>query len=653
MNTHVKKSTMQPGVGSRTELPQACKDALEAAIAAADLRVLLMVLFQLTGDEKWLSFSPKRDVKLIADEDAGLSPGEQIEIRRAACSLLAEDVARAPVIADPGNELMRRMMSICLGESVPPEYAPLMREELGFVARDVKWRSSPIAVPGVYVLIVGAGVSGIALGARLERLGVPYMIVERHDDVGGVWLENRYPGAGVDTPNHSYSYSFGSAYPWTRYFSPRDEIYDYLRRCADEFRIRPKIRFNCEVVGARWDVADKIWRVTLREREGLTEFAVPILVSAIGQFGLPAKPTFRGIERFSGPVFHSAEWPRGLDLTGKRLALIGTGASAMQIVPTVINQVARVAVYQRTPQWVRPIARYDETIGPAKWLLDRVPLYAAWFRFTIWWRYGDGLLPALRKDPTWPHPERSLNRRNERFRLEMLEHIKAQLGQRSELIEKCTPSYPPFGKRILLDNGWYKAIGRPNAELVTEKIAEIAPDGVRTEDGVLRPADVIVYATGFKVAAMAARLNIRGRDGRDLASVWAGDDPRAYLGVTVPAFPNLFMMQGPNTGLGHGGSAIFQAESQARYISGMLVRMIEDGIAAVEPRPEALDRFIDMVDSAHEQLIWTHPGVSTYYRNQRGRVISVMPFRLVDYWAMTREPDLANYILEPSAGALK
>jgi 4-hydroxyacetophenone monooxygenase len=228
----------------------------------------------------------------------------------------------------------------------------------------------------------------------------------------------------------------------------------------------------------------------------------------------------------------------------------------------------------------------------------------------------------------------------------MIGHIRNELGERTDLIEKCTPFYPPFGKRILLDNGWYQAIKQPQAELVTENIVEITPAGVRTEDGVERPADVIVYATGFNMSAMASRLNVHGRGGINLAEVWADENPRAYLGIAVPGFPNFFMMGGPNSGLGHGGSTIFQAESQARYISSLLVRMVENNIVAVDVKQERFEQFVNKVDQEHEQLIWTHPGLSTYYRNKHGRVFSVMPFRLVDYWDMTRDASLADYNVE-------
>ena len=374
------------------------------------------------------------------------------------------------------------------------------------------------------------------------------------------------------------------------------------------------------VVKTDWDEVACCWRVLAEGPDGSEEIQAMAVVSAIGQLSLPSVPHIEGADTFDGPIFHTAEWPDGLELAGKRVAIIGTGASSMQIVPTVVDEVASFTVYQRNAQWARPIPRYHDPIGDgAQWLLEKVPYYAAWFRFTMLWRYGDGLLPTLKKDPNWEHPERSLNRANDRHRIQMTEHMEEELAGRPDLLAKCLPTYPPYGKRILLDNGWFAAITKPNVELVTDDIVRIDPSGVVTTDGQLREADIVVLATGFKVSLMTARLNVTGREGRKLTDVWADDNPSAHLGITVPGFPNLFTMQGPNSGLGHGGSAIFQAECQARYIAGCLARMIEDGIDAIDVQQDVHDEYVRRVDAEHEGMIWTHPGMSTYYRNAGAR----------------------------------
>ena len=620
---------------------------LASAIAEGDIRVLLMVLVHMTGDTRWLEppYKPRRDVRLIPDPQAGVPKPIQDEIRAAVLKLF-ENGSPEPVITDPGDELMLKMMRACLGEQVALEYAPLMREEMAFVARDVRWAKQPATglLEGNHVLIVGAGVCAIALGTALGRLGIPYTIVEKNAELGGTWYVNRYPGCGVDTPNHSYSFSFGARNNWTRYFAQRQELLDYLKKVALEHDVRSHIRFNTRLTSSRWDETRRRWISTLETAEGTVEFESAVLVSAIGQLNDPSRAHFKGEEEFAGQILHSALWSDDIKFEGKHVAVIGTGATAMQLVPTIADQVASLTVYQRSAQWSRPVTGYSDPITEgARWLLAHLPFYVQWYRFNMFWRYGDGLLPFLRKDPDWPHPERAVNKSNDRHREEMTAFIHAELQDRTDLIEKCVPTYPPYGKRILLDNGWFGMLRKSNVELVTDPIDHFARDGIVTSDGRLRPADLIVVSTGFKVTEMAARLNITGRRGKKLRDTWANDNPTAYLGLTVPDFPNFFCMLGPNSGPAHGGSVIFQSECQSRYITSCLVEMIEHGIAAIDVRPEAHDQYVREVDAEHEQMIWTHPGMTTYYRNKQGRVFSAMPWRFVDYWAMTHEADLDKY----------
>jgi 4-hydroxyacetophenone monooxygenase len=620
---------------------------LSSAIAEGDIRVLLMVLVHMTGDLGWLEapYTPKRDVRLIPDPQAGLPEAIQDQIRAAVLKLFANGEPD-PAITDPGDELMLRMMRAGLGENVAPEYAPLMREEMGFIPRDARWKTTPPAEPlqTDHVLIVGAGVCAIALGVGLGRLGIPYTIVEKNAELGGTWYVNRYPGCGVDTPNHSYSFSFGARNRWSRYFAQREELLDYLQKVALEHEVRSHIRFNTKLTSSRWDETKRRWISTLQTGHGTETLQSAVLVSAIGQLNDPSRAHFKGEEDFAGTIFHSALWPDDIKVDGKHVAVIGTGATAMQLVPSIADRVGSVTVYQRSAQWSRPVAGYSDPITEgARWLLAHLPFYVQWYRFNMFWRYGDGLLPFLRKDPNWPHPERAVNKGNDRHREELTDFILSELKHRPDLIEKCLPTYPPYGKRILLDNGWFRTLTKPNVELVTDPIYHFARDGVVTSDGKLRPADIIVVSTGFKVTEMAARLNITGRGGKRLADIWAGDNPTAYLGLTVPDFPNFFCMLGPNSGPAHGGSVIFQSECQSRYITACLVDMIEHGIAAIDVRQEVHDRYVREVDREHEQMIWTHPGMTTYYRNSRGRVFSAMPWRFVDYWKMTHEPDLSLY----------
>ncbi|MBB4425518.1 4-hydroxyacetophenone monooxygenase [Bradyrhizobium sp. CIR48] len=622
---------------------------LASTIAEGDIRCLLMVLVHMTGDEKWLAapYLPKRDIRLIPDPEAGVPKEIQDEIRAAVVKLFANGTPK-PVITDPGDELLLKMMRGCLGENVAPEYAQLMREEMGFVPREARWtqRPSDDKLAERHVLIVGAGVCAIALGVALGHLGIPHTIVEKNAELGGTWWINRYPGCGVDTPNHSYSYSFGSGNAWTRYFCQREELLGYLQKVADEYGIREHLRIKTELTSSRWDEGKRRWISTLKTESGEETFESTAMVSAIGQLNDPSRAHFEGEDKFTGTILHSALWSDDINIDGKHVAVIGTGATSMQLVPSIAGRVASVTVYQRSAQWARPVKGYADPISEgARWLLAHLPFYVQWYRFNMFWRYGDGLLPFLRKDPTWPHPERAVNKGNDRHRQELTDFILSELQGRPDLIEKCVPTYPPYGKRILLDNNWFKTLTRPNVELVTDAIDHFDQRGIVTADGNHRPADVIVVATGFKVTEMAARLNISGRKGKDLREAWSNDNPTAFLGLTVPDFPNFFCMLGPNSGPAHGGSVIFQSECQSRYIAACLAEMIEHDVAAIDVRQDVLDDYVRKVDVEHEAMIWTHPGMSTYYRNSSGRVFSAMPWRFVDYWRMTHDPDLRQYRL--------
>lgn len=351
------------------------------------------------------------------------------------------------------------------------------------------------------------------------------------------------------------------------------------------------------------------------------------------------------MDSFRGPIVHSASWPRQIDLAGKSVAIVATGASAMQIGPTIADDVARLTIFQRTAQWVRPIPRFHDRIdADLQVLLQREPYYSRWYRFVMMWCYGDGLLVTLRKDPEWTHPDRSVNRHNDRHREQMTRHIHEVLGKRTDLIAKCVPSYPPYGRQILLDNGWYETLLKANVELVTQAIARVEPTGIRLQDNSFIEAEVLVLATGFDVSRNASRVDIRGRNGLHLADKWAGGIG-GYLGITIAGFPNFFVMQGPNTGLGHGGSLIFTAETQARYIALTIQRALTTGIAALDVKSEVYDDYLRRVDAEHEQLVWTHPGMLPYYRNAFGKVRTLLPWRMVDYFQMARRPDFGGFNL--------
>lgn len=627
--------------------PTASDDELREALTSANIPTLLMVLAHLTGDDGWLEgdYRPSRTIALDDNDTGGLPEARQSEIRAAALATLAEirDGRRA-VPEPPSGRRMMDLLSASLGEQVPDEYAEAMAEDVGF--RAPPWLTAP-PVRGQHpsVLVIGAGLSGVAIGIALQSLGLPFTIVERNDAVGGTWLENGYPGAGVDTPSHLYSFSFAPRAGWSRYYPKQPEILEYVQGVAREAGLTGSIRFGTEVVSARWDESSATWEVRLRDRSGAeSRQVVDVVISAVGLFNQPAVPDLPGLDDFPGPAFHTARWDRGTDLAGKRVGVIGTGASAMQVVPEIADEAGRVVLFQRSPQWVAPNGNYLRTVDEhVRLLMAQVPGYRSWYRSRLMWTHQDKLHPTLQKDPDWPHPKRSLNAVNDKHRRFFNAYLDEQVGDDPELRAKVQPDYPPYGKRILLDNNWFATLRRDDVELVDEGVTGIEGRAVRTADGGRHEVDVLVLATGFSPRRMLWPLDLRGRSGVPLREQWGDDDARAHLGITVPDFPNLFLFYGPNTNSGHGGSLIFNIECQVQYVATLLRRMAEDGIASLEVRGEVCDDYNARVDAAHERMVWTHPGMTTYYRNAAGRVVTTTPWRLIDYWGLTRHPDLADF----------
>jgi 4-hydroxyacetophenone monooxygenase len=329
------------------------------------------------------------------------------------------------------------------------------------------------------------------------------------------------------------------------------------------------------------------------------------------------------------------------------VAVIGTGASAFQLVPELAKRVARLSVFQRSPAWMIPNPVYHAAVSESKkWLLKHVPYYARWYRFLLFWPGSDGLLPSLVIDPSWPHPDRSVNALNEEQRRLFTDYLRSQVRDDPELLENVIPSYPPFGKRMLQDNGsWLAALKRDNVDLVTEPIAAITPSGVRCADGTEYPVDVIVLATGFHANRFLWPMEIVGRDGVRLRERW-GDEPRAYLGITVPGFPNFFCLYGPGTNLAHAGSIIFHSECQVRYAMGCLEALLRhDAARTIECRQDVFDAYNARFDARHATLVWSHPGMTSWYKNAAGRVVNTSPWLLVEYWGWTKRPDLSDYEL--------
>ncbi|TDC58592.1 NAD(P)/FAD-dependent oxidoreductase [Actinomadura sp. KC345] len=619
---------------------------LRAAIADANVPTLLMVLVQLTGDLQWLEppYQPTRPRGLDDNSTGGLSERDQTAVREAAVrAILRWHDGAPPALPMPDRELMSRMMQVSVSEPVPPEYGLLLVDELSPPGVE----PAPEA-PGFSVAVIGAGVSGLLAAVRLREVGISCTVFERDDDIGGTWYYNGYPGAGVDTPSYIYSYSF-FPWDWKTHFGRRDDVLEYLRAMADDCGLSPCIELRTTVSSAVYDAAAQGWSVTTVRDDVSRTRRFDAVISAVGQLNVPSIPDLPGLADFRGPVFHSSQWPADLDVTGKRVAVIGTGASAMQIVPAIASRTSHLTVFQRSPHWIAPSADYFGEVRPTvHFLMAHVPYYRAWYRWRLGWIFNDKTHASLQIDPEWPHPERALNAVNDRHRAHFTNYLHQQLAGRPDLQAKALPNYPPFGKRMLLDNGWYTAIRRDDVSLETSRAVALTSSGVRAASGTEHPADVVVLATGFESLKLVQTVEIRGRSGQTLRELWGDDDGWAYLGVTTPDFPNLFFLYGPGTSAGAGGSYIFLAECQVNYVVSLLDTMRSRGLAVAEVRREISDAYKTKLDAAHAKMVWTHPGVSNYYRNEKGRVVTNSPWRFIDYWQMTRSPDLADFETEPA-----
>ncbi len=457
------------------------------------------------------------------------------------------------------------------------------------------------------VVIIGGGFSGLATAIRLKQQGIDDLVVlERGDDVGGTWHYNTYPGCRCDVPSHLYSLSFAPNPNWSQTYSPQAEIREYLRGCADEFGIRPHLRTNVEVQSAAWREHDELWEIDT----SAGTFTAQLVVSGMGPLTEPKIPDIPGLERFEGKTMHSARWDHDYELKGKRVASIGTGASAIQYVPEISREVQRLYVFQRTAPWVmphgvRPITDIERT------LYRHVPLAQRLVRAAVY-TGRELLVLGFAKDPRLMGLLENLARA----------HIRWQISD-PELLEKVTPDYTLGCKRILPSNRWYRALGEPNVELVTGGVREIREHSIVDANGIERAVDAIILGTGFHVTDPPVAQQMRGREGKLISEMWRGS-PRAYLGTSVPGFPNLFLLLGPNTGLGH-SSMVYMIESQVEHVVQAIRGMERSGATTIEVRPEAYTQFARDVDAQMRGTVWDTGGCSSYYFDATGRNATLWP----------------------------
>lgn len=636
---------------NRCEPIDAPDDFIRHAVEEADLPALMATLAMITGDTSLIAadLKPPTPPMLTTIAPQGGMSEEALEKAKqlAVAALIDYRDGKRVYDGKPDWQLLEACVRYLISGDFD-DHRSLLEHELG-IEQDFGapgWTLGEVA-PGTRfrVAVIGAGVSGIAAAYRLQQARVDFTIYEKNEEVGGVWWENRYPGCRLDTPNFAYSLSFAQKPDWPQQFSRQPEIHAYLKTVAESAGMRRHIRFGCEVDTMRFDEERAVWILSVRDRSGtVRQEEFNAVITAVGILNRPSLPDIPQLNSFQGTMVHSATWPKDLDLSGKRVALVGTGASAFQIGPSIVDSVAQLKVFQRNPPWMLPTPTYHDDIAPGmQWLLRHVPYYGRWFRFWQFWIAVEGRLPLTEVDDDWDHPV-SVGRKNEQLRQGCLEWLAGQYHDRPDLLAKMTPDYPPAAKRMLRDNGvWAAMLKKPHVELNTTAIERMTPAGIQTRDGVLHEFDVVVFATGFKASDFLSPMKITGRSARDLhQDFWRGDC-RAYLGITVPGFPNLFMLGGPNTAVVINGSAIFSSECQVEYTMRALRQLLASGSKAIDCKDAPYASYNAWVDAGNLKRAWGAARTTSWYKNSSGRASQTWPYGLLDYWNVTAKFQPEDY----------
>jgi 4-hydroxyacetophenone monooxygenase len=620
---------------------------IRGALEFANLNVLRMAVYQVTRDPELAKMTtvtnPLRGGALY---EYLLDPKYHDRMKDKAVEYL---LAEHQPTAKPSDTDVRRMMDLMTGIPVSDERFAFGREELALeeVPRGAAWTNNerPTLPADFSVTIIGAGASGLAAAVQFERLGIPYVIYERQDDLGGTWYLNQYPDARVDTTSFLYQFKFDKNYPWSEYFGSQPELQRYLHHIATTYGVYDRIRFRTELKQARYDEAGAFWQLELIDENGTPESVrTSVIVSACGFFNTAKTPDIPGVASFLGESFHTTEWDPTIDVDGKTVAVIGNGSTGVQTMPAIARTAGQVYVFQRTPQWISPMPNYREPLAlEVRWLMDHVPYYWNWYIYSSQMTVM-AMQDAQVIDPEWQRTGGLISRPNDNLRASLTQFINDKVGHLPGMAEKVRPNYAPLARRLIVDNGWYDALGRDNVELVTEPIEKITEHGIRTTDGQEREVDVILYAVGFDVERYMWPVEYVGRDGVTLEELWQRDGARAYAGLTLPGFPNLFVFYGPQSQPRAGAMPTWM-EIWARYAAQAVVGMIERGMKSVEVKRQVFDDYNTRLDEATTRLVWETgaPADKNYYVNRQGRQFANMPLTLEQYFALLAEPSFDDF----------
>lgn len=644
---------------------------VRAHIADVAPAMLLLCAVHVTGDPALLDKYGDRvgpfetPALMFASEAHEIAPADPVARQELIELLVTELTAphHTPYTSFCEDEAtFQRMSRIAAGPAFDPNHLGLNQEMCGFAPEALTIRTTDQSAEDLGLVILGAGMGGLDAAVKAADRGIPFEILEMQGGVGGLWWSQRYPGVAVDTPTIMYSLSWELSPEWTRYFPAGTEYRDYLNAIADKYSLRDHLRLNSEVTRMEWLDDEHVWELTVRSTidDSVRTIRSAAVLTAAGNLCRPKYPDVEGIDTFSGTSLHTATW-QDVDLRGKRVAVVGVGAAGLQVIAAIAPQVGELTAFQRQAHWVLPNTYGEGTVdAEERWRLRHLPYYKNWQRLAAFAATNKAAYEMNQWDAEWAaNDPTSINPVNAAIRDQALDYIHACFGEASELAAKLTPDFPFGAKRPVRDpadfveGGYYWALAQPHVNVVTTPVSRVVPEGIVTSDGQTFELDVIIWATGMTIDNLVT-IDVLGRDGVQLRDLWADDSawqgPRTYLGGTVPGFPNLFVTDGPNTGVALGGASHnYMVETMNHYILECVDLLRSSGARSMEVSQEAFDAYQVELDRHQAGLMWANESnAHTYYRNSSGRAFFANPFEVSVYWQMNRDPDPEAFILRPA-----
>lgn len=630
---------------ARPELLDATDDMIKDAVGHADPMVLRGLLYQLTADPELVSMELKKVQTGRMEATAPATDADTAMLRHKAVEFLKQyrDSGAGPIDFGPQNRI-NESLDLIVGDRIKDEARDLMREETAIDpwARSLKWQTAPdpAKLEGFSVIIIGAGMGGLNSALQLKRAGINFQVIEKNANVGGTWWENRYPGARVDTPSRGYTNLFGVDFPYPYTYGPHYENQKYYDWVANEFDLRGSISFGTDVRSLTWDEEAGEWEVFISGPDGEKLLRANAVISGVGFLSRPNIPEIEGADKFKGETWHTARWPEGKDLSGKRIAVVGTGCTGYQLIPELAKlDGAELVVFQRTPQWIFPAPGYQAKVAEQILWLDRnLPLHTNFMRFKTFYGTGPDFVKVFDVDPDFDDPY-TCSAANKAARDRAIEYLESAIKD-PELVKKMIPAHPPWSSRpVVVDpaDSVLDSIQQDNVELISSGAVQLTDNGIIDGDGAHHEVDVIVWATGFKAHDFLYPMTITGRDGMTLDKLWEKDGARAYRGCMMPGFPNLWVLYGPNT---NGGLPVSQYHEMTMvYAMKCMEKLILDNKQSIDVKEDAFWDYNHLVDEGNSKKLWADPRAQNYWWSKHGRTVSQTPFTGYEVRDHLKQPD--------------